>query len=64
VDVGGSGIPYVWSNVVDLFAVFVGDDGACGGSCVGSKDDSVLELDADYRGSGGGVSRLLEAIAG
>jgi hypothetical protein len=57
-------VPYVWSNVVDLFTVFVGDNGACSGSCVGSKDDSVLELDADYGGSCGGVSRLLESIAG
>jgi hypothetical protein len=39
-------VPYVWSNVVDLFAVFVSDDGACGGSCVCAEDDAVLEFDA------------------
>jgi hypothetical protein len=30
---------------VDLFAVFVGDDGACSGSCVCAEDDAILEFD-------------------
>ena len=49
---------------MDLFAVFVGDDGACRGSCVCAQDDAVLELDADYRRPGRGVRGLLESIAG
>jgi hypothetical protein len=48
---------------VDLFAVFVCDDGACGGSCVCAEDDAVLEFDAYDRSPCRGVPRLLESIA-
>ena len=46
---------------MDLFAVFVCNDGPCCGSCVCSQDDAVLKFDADYRGSCGRVFRLFEA---
>ena len=54
-------VPDIWSYVVDLFAVFVCDNGTCCCPSVCTQNHSIFELDADDGGSRGSVSRLLES---